>query len=411
MNPPRCNLPVIFAVALCAFSGGNAHAQQLARVGRADAVASTVTRGARLALARADTAVAGAQLATARMFQNPALAAAYSKSTPNYHFSLEFPLDVLTSRGARIGSAQAGALAARHRFSFERAASMLDADTTYTRALASRERLELSRRNAVDADSLRRMALSRRAAGDASDLDVELATVSAGQAANIAAGDSLTYLSAVLDLQTVMGLADDRVSIALTDSLGVPTFDSADSTLTAAAPLQIAAAEASLEAARLAAQAQRRSLFGTPALSVGIETHDPSGAEPGMLPTVGIALPFPLFNFNRAPVRLAEAEQERARAELSLVQAMTRAKVARTRREFSIAQSKLARDRTLVTSAQRVAAMSLTAYREGASALPTVLEAQRNAREVLSQYVDDLAAAWIAAAELRVLTLTPARAP
>jgi len=30
---------------------------------------------------------------------------------------------------------------------------------------------------------------------------------------------------------------------------------------------------------------------------------------------------------------------------------------------------------------------------------------------VLSQYVDDLASAWIAAAELRVLTLTPARAP
>jgi hypothetical protein len=39
-----------------------------------------------------------------------------------------------------------------------------------------------------------------------------------------------------------------------------------------------------------------------------------------------------------------------------------------------------------------------------------VLEAQRNAREILGQYIDDLAAAWIATASLRVYTLTPAGA-
>jgi cobalt-zinc-cadmium efflux system outer membrane protein len=399
-------------IAVLACVSARAGAQQLAVVSRADAVASTMSRGARLALARADTAVAGALLSSARTWQNPALAAAYSKATPNYHVTLEIPLDFLAARGSRVGSARAASLAARHRFAFERAASALDADTTYTVALAARERLELSRRNAVDADSLRKMALTRRAAGDASDLDVELATVAAGQAANVAAGDSLTYLSAVLDLQTVMGLSDDRVSIAPTDSLGAPpALDAADSSLAGAAPLQIAAAEATLEAARLAARVQRRFVFGTPALMLGFETGDPTGSEPGVLPTFGIALPLPLFNLNRGPVRLAEAEQERARAELNLVQAMAKADIARTRRELSIAQSKLARDRTLVTSATRVAAMSLTAYREGAFALAAVLEAQRSAREVLSQYVDDLAAVWIAAAELKVLTLTPARAP
>ena len=59
-----------------------------------------------------------------------------------------------------------------------------------------------------------------------------------------------------------------------------------------------------------------------------------------------------------------------------------------------------------MASANRVAALSLTAYREGASSLPNVLEAQRNARDVLAQYIDDLADAWIFAAELRVLSLT-----
>jgi outer membrane protein TolC len=64
----------------------------------------------------------------------------------------------------------------------------------------------------------------------------------------------------------------------------------------------------------------------------------------------------------------------------------------------------------LVESANRVAAMSITAYREGAQGLPAVLEAQRNAREILSQYIDDLVDAWIATATLRVYTL-PVQTP
>jgi outer membrane protein TolC len=50
--------------------------------------------------------------------------------------------------------------------------------------------------------------------------------------------------------------------------------------------------------------------------------------------------------------------------------------------------------------------MSLVAYREGAQALATVLEAQRNARDILSQYINDLADVWIASATLRLYALT-----
>ena len=72
--------------------------------------------------------------------------------------------------------------------------------------------------------------------------------------------------------------------------------------------------------------------------------------------------------------------------------------------------AKVGRDRLLLASANRVATMSLTAYREGQSSLPNVLEAQRNARDILGQYIDDVAAAWIATASLRVFTLTTASA-
>jgi len=80
-------------------------------------------------------------------------------------------------------------------------------------------------------------------------------------------------------------------------------------------------------------------------------------------------------------------------------------------RQRENALARVARDRLLVTSAARVVSMSLTAYREGASSLPNVLEAQRTARDVLAQYIDDLANAWIATAELRVLAIVPSSNP
>src|SRR5262249_54220677 len=75
----------------------------------------------------------------------------------------------------------------------------------------------------------------------------------------------------------------------------------------------------------------------------------------------------------------------------------------RATRERAAAMARVARNRQLVVSANTVATMALTAYREGASSLPNVLEAERTAREVLAAYIDDLASAWIATAQLRAL--------
>jgi cobalt-zinc-cadmium efflux system outer membrane protein len=372
-------------------------------VTRQQAVESAVARGARSAVARADTLVGFAQLLTARQWENPGLALTYSKSTPRYHEIVDLPLDLTGVRKARIRSAEASRLASQYRFRFERAAAALDADTAYTRALASLEHLRLARRNARDADSLRGMSIVRRDAGDASELDVLLATVNAGQAANQAATDSLMYVSTLFDLQIVMGLDTDRVAVTPVDSLTLPGSPPGEVVPTHALP--IAAAELALTAADLSVRAQRRSVFSPLSLQAGIEHGDPS--EPGVLPTFGVSIPLPLLNRNRGPIALAEAERERARAELALARFQTQSAIGRATRSRTLALDKIQRDRVLVESAARIAAMSLTAYREGAQGLPAVLEAQRNAREILSQYIDDLAEAWIATATLRLYNLTP----
>jgi cobalt-zinc-cadmium efflux system outer membrane protein len=398
-------IPLARATALIAFlSAAVARSQE--PVTRQQAIESAVTRGARSAVARADTLVAAAQLITARSWDNPSLAASYSKSTPNYHTIVDLPLDITGLRGTRVRAAQAGRLASQYRFEFERAAAALDADTTYTRALAALQRVRLSRRTARDADSLRRMAAIRRDAGDASELDVLLATVNAGQAANLAIADSVTLISTTFDLQTVMGLDTTRIAIVPSDSLTMPPLTSPNAVPEIALP--IAAARQALSAADLSVRLERRSLFTPFSLQAGVEWGDPG--TPGWLPTVGVSIPLPLLNRNRGPIAQAEAERERARAELSLALLQTKAAIGRARREREAALQKLQRDVVLVESANRIAAMSLVAYREGAQGLPAVLEAQRNARDILSQYINDLADAWIATATLRLFSLTaPAR--
>jgi len=401
LRPSHCVLGLLLIALVPA--RGALQAQQPVQLTRDQAIGAALQRGARLAVARADTTLAWGLLISAGAWENPSLVAEYTKSVPRYHLMAELPFDYPGVRGARIGAARAGRSAAQLRFVFERAATALDADTTYTLALAARERARLSRRNAADADSLQRMTVTRRDAGDASDLEVDLATVFAGQQANVAADDSLAFEAKVLDLQTVIGLPADSVAVLLADSLEYPRGDTA---VGGGTPLLIAAAESSLASAQHALRLQHRSIWGMPSLTFGVETGDPTGGEPGLLPVIGISLPLPLLNQNRGGVIAAEAERARAAAMLDVTRLESQAAIARARRERDAALRRVERDRALVASANRVATMSLTAYREGAVRLTAVLEAQRNAREVLNRYVDDLARAWITGATLRVLLLT-----
>jgi cobalt-zinc-cadmium efflux system outer membrane protein len=448
-------------------------------VTRAAAERAALAAGPRVALARADTALARAAIITARALPNPSLAASHSGAPPQKHLIVDVPFDAPWTRGPRISAANAAGRSARLRFLSERAAALLEVDTTYTRALGAQARFRLSRQTARDADSLRKMTVARRNAGDASDLDVDLASVTAGQQENVAATDSLTYMSTVLTVQTLMGIPADSVKIVLVDTLRLgqveterllaatdsavvlitpPSVTTSPITLPSATPTtvpprtnppanppgappaaappaaappagpttnnpatftplqpaglgtapSVAAAEASLQAAELAIRRERRSVFGITSFQVGVEWGDPTVDPPDneKLYIFGVTIPIPIFNQNQGAIAQATAERDRARAELTSIRLQVRQRIAESYRELASLRARVARDQELVVRAERVAAKSLTAYREGASALPAVLEARRTAREVLGQYIDDLTALVTLQSELRVLTQT-----
>jgi cobalt-zinc-cadmium efflux system outer membrane protein len=387
-------------------------------VTRVAAERAALAAGPRVALARADSAVARAALLTARALPNPSLAAAYTGDKPSRHVSLDVPFDAPWTRGPRIGAARAAGRAATLRLLSERIAAQLEVDTTYSMALAAQARFHLARQTARDADSLRAMAVARRNAGDASDLDVDLAAVTAGQQASLAGTDSLDYMHLLLTVQALMGLPADSVAITLADSLVLPRDGPPgaaspgvmpDSSLLAAvfAAPSIAAAEATVQAAELAVARERRLVWGLPSLQLGVDWGDPANDPPNrLLPLIGVAIPLPLLDRNRGAIAQAEAERDRARAELQLARLDVRQRLVEGTRERDVLARQVLRDRDLVARADRVATKSLEAYREGAMALPAVLEARRTARDVLAQYIDDLVALLTVEAELRALTRT-----
>ncbi|PYP33625.1 MAG: hypothetical protein DMD49_02830, partial [Gemmatimonadetes bacterium] len=97
----------------------------------------------------------------------------------------------------------------------------------------------------------------------------------------------------------------------------------------------------------------------------------------------------------------------RAQANLDLVRRESAAEAAGTRRRFAASLARVARDQLLLAGADRVAGMALQAFAEGAVPLANVLEAQRNAREALGRYIEDVRAANNAAATVRLLTASP----
>jgi outer membrane protein, heavy metal efflux system len=371
---------------------------------RADAVRMALAASARVASISADTVAAAARLRSAREYPNPSVAASYSRDAPQHHISFDVPLDLPGIRGARVRAAEAGRASARSGFLAARAAIELDVDTMYTTAQGAALRATLSHLTALDAATLLRDTRARRDAGDASDLDVNLAQVSAGQAANVANADSLEAVDARLELQTAMGLRGDSVIVALLDSLHAPARGVVRSTPVPGAAPTVAAARAALTAAQQMLVFQRRSVVGVPAVQFGADAKDAAGGQKGLLPTVGLVLPIPLFNHNGGATEAARAEVTRAQADLAIARLDASARLARAYRTLTVADARIARDRTILDAATHNVSMTQRAYAEGELAIGDVLEARRAQHDAQAQYVTDLVAANVGAALVRVLT-------
>jgi cobalt-zinc-cadmium efflux system outer membrane protein len=357
-------------------------------------VETALTRAPRVAIARADSAIGRAKILTARAYPNPTIALVYTKDTPQRHVELEQPFEWGGVRSARKHAAEASLLAATYNLAAERAALRFDVEVAYVRAAGAQAIMRLSVRNAADAAELLRITRARQAAGDASELEVRIAAVFAGQAQNQTFTDSLDAATTLLELQSLMGIQSTGVDIVLTDSLEAITTASTDSAIA----LRTLAARAELSSEQANLRLASRSRWPAPSLRTGFDWHDPEGTEKGLLPILGIVLPLPIWDRHRGEIAEARATITRANASLELVQLETRNALAIAERERDVSRLKVERGRAVVQEAERVAALTITAYRDGAQPLASVLEAQRSARDALRDFVVNLQDSRIAEA-------------
>ncbi|MEO5509782.1 MAG: TolC family protein [Longimicrobiales bacterium] len=366
------------------------------RVTLDEAIAAAQTSGRRLRIARADSAAAAARLVTARAIMNPTLSLGYSKSPPPYHLEVEQPIAFPWLRKARIDAARFTAAAAALGLDIENARLRYDVETAYAGVFIAQAIAGLSAQNARDGDELVRIAVARRDAGDAAELDVDLARVTAAGLHRAAAIDSLAITTSALELQSLMGMDSAAVVLAAADSfVALPLSAVGASQLRSAPGAALQQADLEARAAELALKAEQGSArFSEISIRAGFETGDPDMR--GFLPTIGFAIPLPLFDQRKGPIAEARAERDRSLAVQEQLREQARLGFALAERQRAVQQSVLEQDRAGLEDARRVAARALTAYREGEYTLAAVIEAQRSARDALRQYYEDLGALWAA---------------
>ncbi|HXC25873.1 MAG TPA: TolC family protein [Gemmatimonadaceae bacterium] len=379
---------------------------------RAEAIRIALDHSSRAAVLASDTTAANAQLRAAHEYPNPTMTVGYSKSVPQNHLSVEVPIELPAVRRARIRAAAATRTSAHHTFLAGRAAIELDVDTLYTHAQVAVTHLDASNATALDAHQLWQLTEARRTAGDASDLDVQLARVNAEQLASVASGDTATAVDAMLELQAAMGVTSDSLLYHLPPILeGAATPVSRRLDRPPLVAPRVAAAEAALAAAQQTLTLQRASVFGTPAIQVGVEGRDPTGSERGLLPTVGVVLPLPLFNWNGGQIAAARADVDRSRAALAVARLEIASQLERASRARASAVTRSVRDGQAAISADSVLLLSRKAYEEGEMTLADVLQAQRTYRDAWAQYQNDLLTLLVNDAILRVYTGQPVTHP
>ncbi|HUP88751.1 MAG TPA: TolC family protein [Longimicrobiales bacterium] len=363
------------------------------------AIDAALTSGPRIAIVRADSLAAEARVRTARAYPNPTLSPAYTKDAPQYHIELEQPFEYPFLRAARIRAATLGVRGVGYLAAAERASVRYEVEVAYANAAAAVTVKRLSNRNAADALEMLRITRERERLGDASELDTKLAEVGAGQAQLQALTDSLLSITTALELQALMGMSAKSLEITAADSLDT---DNHSNTISDVAPLRLTAAEQQVEIEKANVAAARAARLPAPALRVGIEWHDPDDedAKNKKKPLIGIAVPLPLWDRNRGPIEEARAAEARANAEVALVTLQTQNATLLAQQELSLARSRVQRGREVMADAQRVASLSLTAYREGAYTLANVLEAQRSARDAVRTFIEAMQAGRVAQAAL-----------
>ncbi|WP_437742986.1 TolC family protein [Sorangium sp. So ce1504] len=369
---------------------------------------------ARVATAEAGVARAATSAAGAISLENPVLTGMGGvRLNPDgskpvaVSASLAWPIELGGQRGERIAAAKAEQRAAEIGAEDGRRRVLLAALLQHALVLRGERQVQLARARVALAERLHAAAERQRKAGEVPEVDVALASLQKGRdqaAAKAAEGTRDADEAALLGLLGLPLRAAQQlppVEGPLVPPDDPPPLASILGDL--GRRPDVGAAEASVDAAR--ARAERERAAGWPTVNVVAQVERDDGANIGML---GLAIPLPILNANRAGAATAAAEIDVAQARAEAARTGAAGHITQLYARYKATKEALHALTPTATLMEQAAAISARGYELGEKDLASVLLVRR---EVIDAEAALLEAEHAHAAAKIELLVAAGRAP
>ncbi len=268
----------------------------------------------------------------------------------------------------------------------------------YQHAAIARERIELLRENINQLGQLVKLNEVRVQAGYTAEGDLIKVRLEAQRIDYSVRKAMIEYDRAKIALQKAMGDSSFEADFDLAERLDFKTVSLNAKSLQDAALKRsnIKTVEARLEKARAFLQLQRASAKPDLTASFGYKRNGVDNALYGAL-----SIPLPLYNKNQGNIARSEAEVAMIEAELRFERAIVLAELTAARRTVEANERQIEALRTeFLRNADESQQVSLAAYREGATDLLHLIDAQRTRTHAQELYFQALADYQLAIHEL-----------
>ncbi len=366
------------------------------------------SRNLGLAAAMRQRAIREAAVRVARQYPNPEFAFEATRDTPHEAVSLGFPLEIGGKRARRIEVAQEELSLANLDVAAEQRTLRRNLRQAFYGLLAADQRVRDAEEVVAIARRVRDAASARFSEGAAPRVELmqgELTVARAQADLNLAQSERVSLQA---DLNAVLN-QPAAVAMAVTGDLAQPpALASVDEAMTVAETSNVDL----LRAQREIAVEQRRTSqlraerVPTPVFSIGGIFDAPGEFNAGL--SGGVSMTIPLFSRNQGEIAQSTATVSQLQAQHDAVRRTVENQVfgAWARLQAQRQQVEVYRDQ-IVPTATTIAGLAEEAYKLGRSPLLTLLEAQRNLRDVRREYLQALGEFQAAIADLEEILGAP----
>ncbi|WP_369991200.1 TolC family protein [Pseudomonas xanthosomatis] len=384
---------------LCLLLAGPAAADGLSL---AQALDAAYANNPELAAVGREVGVAEGERRQAGLLPNPELSWEVEdtrRSTSTTTVTLSQALELGGKRGARIEVAEAGQALAQLELERQRNGLRADVVQAYHAALRAQTALELAQQSQALTERGVRVVEGRVKAGQSSPVEATRAQVQLAQAQAAVRRAQTGRAVAWQALARLTGSADtrfERLDAATLSPGQAPRAEQLLAKVERTADWRLAAAQVQRGEASLGSEKAQR----IPNLTVSLGSQY-SREDRERVNVVGLSMPLPLFDRNQGNVLAAARRADQARDLRNAVELRLRSDTRSAVEQWATAMGEVqAYDRTILPSAQQAVDTATRGFEMGKFAFLDVLDAQRTLIEARGLYLDALAQATDARAQV-----------